>query len=193
MHNKPPITHFKALLALVATLVAGMSYSAPYTYLQASESGYTLYTLDEYLYLNNNHIDLDVEPEFKCFVQAVWQEARGESIKGQQAIAQVLYNRADSGVFPDDVCAVVKQKEKKRCQFTWNCDSKKKDLYPSQEEMEDMSQYLASIYIGEYTLPEVGNNVVFFKSCKKPSRKWFTNTEFKVKIGSHCFYQAKVK
>lgn len=51
-------------------------------------------------------IDLD---EYKCLVQALYFEARGESLKGQQAVAQVILNRVDSKRFPDTICGVVNQ------------------------------------------------------------------------------------
>lgn len=44
-----------------------------------------------------------------CLAQAVYFEARGESLEGQLAVAQVVLNRAASGTFPASVCEVVKQ------------------------------------------------------------------------------------
>lgn len=47
--------------------------------------------------------------EEMCLAKAVYFEARGESLEGQLAVAQVVLNRAASGVYPPTVCGVVTQ------------------------------------------------------------------------------------
>lgn len=44
-----------------------------------------------------------------CLASAVYFEARGESIEGQLAVAEVVMNRAASGRYPGSICAVVTQ------------------------------------------------------------------------------------
>jgi spore germination cell wall hydrolase CwlJ-like protein len=61
-----------------------------------------------------------------CLAEALYFEARGESVKGQFAVAEVIMNRAEHGSFPESVCGVIKQGtasgRKYQCQFTYNCD-----------------------------------------------------------------------
>ena len=45
----------------------------------------------------------------KCLADAVYFEARGEPVRGQEAVAQVVMNRVFSGFYPDNVCGVVYQ------------------------------------------------------------------------------------
>jgi hypothetical protein len=47
--------------------------------------------------------------EEMCLAKAVYFEARGESLEGQLAVAQVVLNRAASGIYPPTVCGVVTQ------------------------------------------------------------------------------------
>lgn len=47
--------------------------------------------------------------EQDCLASAVYFEARGESLEGQLAVAEVVLNRTRSGRYPDGVCAVVRQ------------------------------------------------------------------------------------
>lgn len=47
--------------------------------------------------------------EEMCLAKAVYFEARGESLEGQLAVAQVVLNRAASGVYPPTICGVVTQ------------------------------------------------------------------------------------
>ena len=64
---------------------------------------------------------------WRCLTEALYFEARGESVKGQFAVAEVILNRVASRRFPNSVCGVVHQGTGKRfqCQFTYNCDGNK--------------------------------------------------------------------
>ncbi|PSL18852.1 cell wall hydrolase [Shimia abyssi] len=64
--------------------------------------------------------------QWQCLSEALYFEARGESVMGQFAVAEVILNRAEHGNFPESVCGVIKQGtasgRKYGCQFTYNCD-----------------------------------------------------------------------
>jgi len=47
--------------------------------------------------------------EEECLAGAVYFEAKGEPLKGQLSVAEVILNRAGSGRFPKSACGVVKQ------------------------------------------------------------------------------------
>ena len=51
----------------------------------------------------------DADETARCLAGAIYFEAKGEPIEGQLAVAEVIINRAGSGRFPADPCAVVKQ------------------------------------------------------------------------------------
>jgi spore germination cell wall hydrolase CwlJ-like protein len=53
--------------------------------------------------------------EEDCLANAVYFEARGESLEGQLAVAEVVMNRASSGRYPPTLCGVVVQ----RSQFSF--------------------------------------------------------------------------
>ena len=65
--------------------------------------------------------------QWRCLAEALYFEARGESVKGQFAVAEVILNRVDSAAYPDTVCAVINQGtgRKYACQFTYTCDGHK--------------------------------------------------------------------
>ena len=50
------------------------------------------------------------DSEHDCLATAVYFEAKGEPLRGQLAVAQVILNRIHSGRFPSSVCGVVKQR-----------------------------------------------------------------------------------
>jgi len=66
-------------------------------------------------------------PQWRCLAEALYFEARGESVKGQFAVAEVILNRVDDPSYPDTVCGVVHQGtgRKFQCQFTYTCDGAK--------------------------------------------------------------------
>ena len=64
------------------------------------------------------------DAQWQCLTEALYFEARGETVKGQFAVAEVILNRVDSTQFPNSVCGVVNQGtgRKYQCQFTYTCD-----------------------------------------------------------------------
>jgi spore germination cell wall hydrolase CwlJ-like protein len=56
------------------------------------------------------------DKQVKCLAENIYYESRGESLKGQVAVANVTLNRLDEG-YANTVCGVVKQ----GCQFSWTC------------------------------------------------------------------------
>lgn len=69
--------------------------------------------------------------EWGCLTEALYFEARGETVKGQFAVAEVILNRVKSGRFPDSVCGVIHQGTGKRyqCQFTYTCDGQAETIH----------------------------------------------------------------
>jgi hypothetical protein len=49
------------------------------------------------------------DAEQDCLVKAIYFEARSESLEGQLAVAEVILNRAASGLYPPTICGVVTQ------------------------------------------------------------------------------------
>jgi hypothetical protein len=64
--------------------------------------------------------------EWECLSEALYFEARGESLTGVVAVAEVILNRVDSPDYPNSVCGVVNQGGQGlyNCQFTYNCDGR---------------------------------------------------------------------
>lgn len=67
------------------------------------------------------------DAQWRCLSEALYFEARGETVKGQFAVAEVILNRVQSGRFPASICAVINQGtgKKYQCQFTYTCDGNK--------------------------------------------------------------------
>jgi spore germination cell wall hydrolase CwlJ-like protein len=48
--------------------------------------------------------------ELECLAAGIYFESKGEPLRGQLAVGQVIANRVDSGRFPDSYCGVVLQR-----------------------------------------------------------------------------------
>lgn len=66
----------------------------------------------------------DDRKEIECLAKAIYFEARGEPLAGQQYVARVVLNRVDNPYYPETVCDVVYQNDemKNACQFSFACD-----------------------------------------------------------------------
>ena len=65
------------------------------------------------------------DEQWECLRRALYFEARGESLPGQFAVAEVILNRVDSPDFPSTVCSVVNSRGSGACAFSFVCSGSK--------------------------------------------------------------------
>ncbi len=126
----------------------------------------------------------------KCLAEAVYFEARGEAVRGQIAVAQVVLNRAFSGFYPNNVCGVVYQNKHRRyaCQFTFACD-RVADVV-REPDMWDRAKKIAKAALdGQLWLPEVGKSTHYHAYWVRPS--WVHEMKKMYKFGVHTFYRPR--
>ncbi len=126
-------------------------------------------------------------PEWRCLAEALYFEARGETLKGQFAVAEVIANRVDSKRFPDTFCKVINQGtgRKYACQFTYTCDG-----LP-----ENISEPRAFVRVGKVARaildgakrPLTGGATFYHTTAVSP--KWARVFKRTAKIGVHVFYR----
>ncbi|HEY6630671.1 MAG TPA: cell wall hydrolase [Rhizobiaceae bacterium] len=126
--------------------------------------------------------------EQKCLATAVYFEARGESLRGQAAVAQVVLNRVRNPAYPKTICGVVYQNDhlKNRCQFSFACDGKK-DVIASPKSYETAQDIAMAVTAGKIFLPEVASSTHYYAQYVRPS--WASSMEKMKKIGLHIFYR----
>ncbi len=128
-----------------------------------------------------------VTSELRCLAEAIYFEARGESLIGQYAVGEVIINRVLSENFPNSVCKVISEGSTRRnaCQFSYNCDGKleiiiEKDIY---KRILKLSRLLL-----EPSARVLTDGATFYHA-KIVSPSWakkFTKTS---EIGQHVFYK----
>ena len=126
----------------------------------------------------------------KCLAEAVYFEARGEAVRGQIAVAQVVMNRTFSGFYPSTVCGVVYQNKHRHyaCQFTFACDNVADVV--REPDMWDRARKIAKAMLdGQLWLPEVGKSTHYHAYWVHPS--WVSEMKKMYKFGVHTFYRPR--
>ncbi len=126
----------------------------------------------------------------KCLAEAVYFEARGEAVRGQIAVAQVVMNRAFSGFYPNTVCGVVYQNKHRHlaCQFTFACDNVADVV--REPDMWDRAKKIAKAMLdGQLWLPEVAKSTHYHAYWVRPS--WVHEMKKMYKFGVHTFYRPR--
>jgi spore germination cell wall hydrolase CwlJ-like protein len=126
----------------------------------------------------------------KCLAEAVYFEARGEAVRGQIAVAQVVMNRAFSGFYPNTVCGVVYQNKHRHlaCQFTFACDNVADVV--REPDMWDRAKKIAKAMLdGQLWLPEVAKSTHYHAYWVHPS--WVHEMKKMYKFGVHTFYRPR--
>jgi spore germination cell wall hydrolase CwlJ-like protein len=131
----------------------------------------------------------DFNKQILCMAKNLYYEAAMESHEGKLAVAQVTINRANNKNYPSDICGVVYQKTGATCQFSWTCDSDKKEIrnrYAWEE-----SLYIARRALTESILHhELAKSNALFYHATYVNPGW-NNIKVVRQIGNHIFYAKK--
>ena len=130
--------------------------------------------------------DMPVEDELssdlQCLAQAVYFEARGEPLAGQLAVARVVINRAASGVYPSDYCAVVTQRK----QFSFVRNGRIPQANQSSDEWR-RAKAIAQIAHQDLWEGEADDAMYFHATYVHPG--WASQKTQLARIDTHIFYR----
>jgi hypothetical protein len=126
----------------------------------------------------------------KCLTEAIYFEARGEPVRGQIAVAQVIMNRVFSGKYPNNVCGVVYQNAHRHmaCQFSFACDGIP-DRITEPAAWERAKQISRDTLDGKYWLTDVGKATHYHARWVRPH--WVREMQKLDRIGVHTFYRPR--
>lgn len=127
------------------------------------------------------------DDQFRCLAEALYFEARGETVKGQFAVAEVIMNRVKSARFPATPCGVVKQGTGRRyqCQFTYTCDGYK-DVIAEKKAYERVAKVARAVMDGTFGAL-TGGATHYHTTAVRP--KWARVYQKTARIGVHVFYR----
>jgi len=135
--------------------------------------------------------------QLRCLALNVYHEARGETLAGQIAVANVTLNRVKSKRYPNTVCDVVMQKTcgKKLkynaahdgCtpQFTWTWDGHSDE--PKNNDAWNVSMMVAAKALAGKVKDNVKGAILYHTVKVKPY--WAKKKTRLVKIDDHIFYK----
>ena len=114
--------------------------------------------------------------EVTCLAKTIYFEARGEPVKGQQAVALVTVNRALHPSFPSSICETVYQKG----QYSWTSMGVKVRDKEAWERAKDIAYHTLNSY------DELKSFTALYFHATHVSPNWKKRRI--AKIGNHIFY-----
>lgn len=121
------------------------------------------------------------DAEHECLAGAVYFESKGEPLKGQLTVAEVILNRASSGRFPSTVCGVVKQ----RGQFSFIRGGRFPAIPRSSAQWKEA---VAIAHIARQELAEGSAPKALFFHARHVSPRWKKLVRVAT-VGNHVFYR----
>ncbi|MDX7949696.1 cell wall hydrolase [Lichenihabitans sp. Uapishka_5] len=128
--------------------------------------------------------------EQHCLAEAVYFEARSEPEEGQAAVAQVVLNRAMSGLYPASICGVVFQNQQRRnaCQFSFACEGHA--LHVTEPAAWSRAARVArEVLEGAAYVSDIGDATHYHANYVRP--RWARRLVRADKIGNHIFYKLR--
>jgi len=133
------------------------------------------------------------EKEVACLAEAVYFEARSESLLSQLGVAVVVLNRANLNDYPSNLCDVVHQSKlwkgnpiRNKCMFSYWCDGKSERI--TDHDAYETSLFISKLALNGVTIKYIQDATHYHAQYVKPF--WATSPRFKrlVQLGSHIFY-----
>jgi len=127
------------------------------------------------------------QKEIRCLADNIYYEAAHEPLKGKGAVALVTMNRVNHPDFPNDVCGVVYERNKKLCQFSWVCGVNKAH---NRKEYQISEEVAKKVYRNYEKMYDFTNGSLYYHAdyLKEEKKKFFKTRKFSKKIGRHLFY-----
>lgn len=129
----------------------------------------------------------DMVRQRQCLAQAIYYEARSESLNGQLGVAEVIANRVNDHRYPNTICEVVFQGATRTtgCQFTFTCDGAMNKT-PRGAKW-DKAQSIAAHVIMGLNERKTGGATHYHATYVDPV--WNSGLVKTEKIGTHIFYR----
>lgn len=130
----------------------------------------------------STQVNYEFSREMRCLAQGVYFESRGEPLAGQLAVAQVIVNRAESSLFPNDYCSVITQ----RAQFSFVRAGHIPEPNTGSAAWQ-RAKAIARIAHGELWQSEAQDALFFHATHVRP--RWASRKVARATIDRHVFYR----
>lgn len=157
-------------------------------YLNLITSDYESLLASGFFKVANRNVRMVDMSQSVCLAQAMYYEARGEGLKGQVAVANVVINRATfPGYFPNSLCGVISE----RGQFQWYHNSRlrgKRNFHPR---IDDEFVLLAKKIIITHNQGRRFDNTHGSYYFNANGKRMSPNIVQRARVGRHTFYTFK--
>lgn len=179
---------FLPYTAKFVAIVFGM-WLATYALVQVTKNKFTALEAEKIQLASTKMVTAsDRDRQLRCLTQNIYWEAASEPFEGKVGVAQVTLNRAASGKFPDDICAVVYQKNvfysRVVCQFSWYCDGTHRVRPIHQPLYHESAEVAKKVLLEGFRLPSLKHAMYYHADYVNPG---WGKTPI-TKIGHHIFY-----
>jgi spore germination cell wall hydrolase CwlJ-like protein len=122
-----------------------------------------------------------------CLAQAVYFEARSESVLGQLAVAAVILNRSKAENYPSSICGVVYQGAARLsgCQFSFTCDGQSN--LPQIDRAWETALTVTTLALANDSKPRIVAAATHYHA-DYVDPYWSKSMHRLTKIGRHIFY-----
>jgi spore germination cell wall hydrolase CwlJ-like protein len=135
------------------------------------------------------------DEDIDCMAEAIYYEARDQSVIGQLAIGVIIKNRKKHPDWPNTICGVVRQGDMRsgrltlnRCQFSYYCDGLPET--PTDQTAWELANNLARLVV-ETDLEIDGLYGVTHYHATYVTPSWLHQVQYRTRIGQHRFYIRK--
>lgn len=177
------IKPFLVIITLSSTLIVTTVHNG-----QPVAQSYPIEFLNVKPKSNLHHIDAKIKlsnQDYDCLARNIYFESGVESIEGKIAVAQVTFNRLNTGRWGNTVCKVVYAKS----QFSWTLDKRKLAEKPKGP-LWDESLKAANKYLNGTRIVTLDNSTHYHAEWIS-APKWTQVKNPVDKIGQHIFYALK--
>lgn len=132
--------------------------------------------------------DIKCESHAPCLAlaEAIYYEARGESIGGQIAVGWVIINRKHSDRFPTQ--NTIREVISHKCHFSYRCDGSMKNGFTNKKAYTQSLFVAENILNGSFADPTNGADHYLNPKKVKVMPKWTKAYPLVASIGNHDFY-----
>lgn len=130
---------------------------------------------------------VDGDAQWRCLAEAIYFEARDQSLAGQIAVAEVVLNRVDSPDYPDSICGVIQQGAHRphACQFSFECDGRPERI--SERKAWTLAGKIAQLMLEGR--PRTLTAAATHYHTVSVSPKWARKLQKTKRSGDHVFYR----
>lgn len=142
-------------------------------------------------WLARQPLTLREDRQFQCLQEAIYHEARGETIPGQFAVAEVILNRVDLDSYPGSICGVVHQNAHlhNACQFSYACNGRSRGM--REPGARAIAGQIAQVMLEGAPRDLTDGATHFHTTAVRP--RWSRSFAQTAQIGSHLFYREPVR